>query len=42
MTVSHPAVFDLDAARALAEAADLSMFGGPRPFLRRTPLWKLP
>jgi len=34
--------FDLDGARAQVEAADLAMFGGPRPLLRRTPLWKLP
>ena len=42
MTSTAAPAFDLDGARAQVEAADLAMFGGPRPLLRRTPLWKLP
>jgi threonine dehydratase len=42
MTSTDALPFDLDGARAQIEAADLTMFGGPRPLLRRTPLWKLP
>jgi threonine dehydratase len=42
MTSLLPVAFDTDTARAQIEAADQAMFGNPQPFLRRTPLWKLP
>lgn len=41
MTTQPSTAFDLSAVRSQAQAAELAMFGGPRPLLRRTPLWKL-
>ncbi len=42
MTSLFPCVLDVDALGQQIQSADLAMFGGPRPLLRRTPLWKLP